>query len=149
LEVEMSIKGKKFKLSEINEMYPQVVALNKYKTVVMPATARLGDLKKELEAQVKKFAEHEVKLIKDFNGVFSPDGSQFSIPENFEEFNKQKEALTNEETFIAFLPLDFKNVIIEWTGDMWNGVKVFLDPSYVALVEKDKEDKPATPTADA
>lgn len=144
----MSIKGKKFKVSEINEIFPQVLALSRQKTMVMPATARLGDLKKELEAQVKKYAEHEMKLISDYDGKFSPDGLQYSIPEKFEEFNKQKEAMQNEEIFIPFLPLNFKNVIIEWTGDMWNGVKVFLDPEYVALMEKEKEEKPA-PTAEA
>lgn len=149
MEVEMTLKGKKFKLSEINEIFPGVSALSKQKTVVMPATARLGDLVKEMQVQVKKLAEYEVKLIKDFNGTFSPDGSQYTIPDNFDEFNKQKDALNNEEVFIPFLPLNFKNVIIQWDAAMWNGVKIFLDPEYVALQEKDKEDKPVAPPADA
>ena len=130
------MEGKKLSNVQIAKSFNAVMMLRKERTIEMPLTMKITNLKKELEALVKTYGEAEKELILKYDGKFDPSG-RYSIPDaKFEAFNKEKEALEKFEQFVPFLPFNFGNLPINWTPEMYEDLEVFLDPAYITKLSE-------------
>jgi len=125
------MEGKKFTYEQVIKSYGQVMLLREERTVVMPMTMKLKNLKVELEALTKNYSEEEKELIAKHGGKLYSNGSYDIPPENFDIFKKELDALKAFEVFVPFLPLNFTGVVINWSAKMIEEVEPFLDPAYV------------------
>jgi hypothetical protein len=130
------MEGKKLSNVQIAKSFNAVMMLRKERTIEMPLTMKITNLKKELEALVKTYGEAEKELILKHEGKFNPNGS-YSIPEaNYEKYYKEKEALDAFEQFVPFLPFNFGNLPINWTPEMYEDLETFLDPAYITKLSQ-------------